>query len=46
VQTQRIGMAGGDSEGASIQATVENGRVQLLRVAAMRHAHHPPLRKR
>lgn len=46
VQTQRIGMAGGDSEEASIQATVENGRVQLLRVAAMRHARHPPLRKR
>jgi hypothetical protein len=46
VQMQRIGMAGGEVEGASIRATVENGRVQLLRVAAMRHARHPPQRKR
>jgi len=49
VKTGRLGIGGGADESTSslsIRATVENGRVRLARIAAMRHARAAPARPR
>ena len=49
VKTGRLGIGGGADESTSslsIRATVEDGRVRLARIAAMRHARAAPARPR
>ena len=49
VKTGRLGIGGGADESTSslsIRATVEDGRVRLARIAAMRHARVAPARPR
>ena len=49
VKTGRLGIGGDADESTSslsIRATVENGRLRLARIAAMRHARAAPARSR